>query len=234
MSAIVLDIETAADEELVGELLAAGPPEPFEAPANYKDPAKIAGYIADADAQWRASVRNRAALSPRTGRVICVGWAWVDASAQSGEVRAAALAGPVEAELIEQISVLIDGDPDTPPRLLVTFNGLSFDAPYIRLRAARLGLVVPGLLRPQPRYRLEPHLDLRMLLTDHDQRALGRLTDWCAFLRTPRRPDLSVDHGAGIQAMVDGGDWAGIERLCVADVEATADLYLACAPLLAL
>lgn len=41
----------------------------FAAPANYKDPAKIADYIANAQARWL----EQAALSPITGRVLCIG-----------------------------------------------------------------------------------------------------------------------------------------------------------------
>ena len=54
MSAIVLDIETAADEELVGELLAAGPPAPGRAaplPARSVLP-RLSGSGAEATSSW--------------------------------------------------------------------------------------------------------------------------------------------------------------------------------------
>ena len=56
------DIETAPLDD---DALRAMEPE-FSAPANYKDPDKIAAYIAEARAAWK----EKAALSPLTGRVI--------------------------------------------------------------------------------------------------------------------------------------------------------------------
>ena len=71
----IFDIETgpAPDTEL-----ALVKPQ-FKAPANYKDPAKIADAIAIAEADWK----EKAALSPVTGRVLCIGMA--DGILEGGE-----------------------------------------------------------------------------------------------------------------------------------------------------
>ena len=61
--AIILDIETVAIDG------AADLAEPVTAPANWKDPAKIAAYVAEKQAEQT----SRAALYPWTARVVAVG-----------------------------------------------------------------------------------------------------------------------------------------------------------------
>jgi len=65
MNHYVLDIETGP---LAREAIAHLKPA-FEAPSNYKDPVKIAEKLAEQEAAWY----ERAALSPLTGRVLCIG-----------------------------------------------------------------------------------------------------------------------------------------------------------------
>jgi hypothetical protein len=65
---LVLDIATAPLED-AGDYLT----DPIEAPANYKDEAKIAAYIANA----RQAKLDKAALDPDLCRISGVAWAWV-------------------------------------------------------------------------------------------------------------------------------------------------------------
>jgi len=73
---IIIDIETRPDPriwddpEVVEEIL-----EGIEAPANYKDPAKIEAYATDKLAKMKAN----AALDPKVGKVACVGLMPLDA-----------------------------------------------------------------------------------------------------------------------------------------------------------
>ncbi len=66
MSTYIFDIETGPRSR--AELAECVPT--FEAPANWKDPEKIAAYVAQKEAEWFQS----AALSALTGRVLAIGY----------------------------------------------------------------------------------------------------------------------------------------------------------------
>lgn len=64
-STIIFDVETGS---LAPELVKGLMPQ-FQAPANYRSPEAIASYIREQQAKWVAN----AALSPLSGRVLCIG-----------------------------------------------------------------------------------------------------------------------------------------------------------------
>ena len=122
MSYLFLDIETVP----------VGLPDwqSVKAPANYKDPEKIAEYQREnADAEWRSR-----SFSPMKGRVLCVGLAVDD-----GPVEVFAdwvgqedwrVMLEVERWLGHQGRGLLECSP-------VTWNGVHFDIPFMRKRAAK-------------------------------------------------------------------------------------------------
>lgn len=62
---IIIDLESAPAPD---DVLARVKPE-FKAPANYKDAEKIKAAVAEAETAWK----DRAALSPLTGRILAIG-----------------------------------------------------------------------------------------------------------------------------------------------------------------
>lgn len=218
---LVLDIETAPDPAAVERLLASPPK--FEPRANLRDPAKIEADLVAKRAKWLRDTTDGAGLSPLTGRVVCVG---TEGNDPDEPAHAATLASHGDEEgLLRSVALRLASTSQ-----IVTFNGWAFDAPYLRIRMLRHGVMIPGCLLPGPRYRVVPHLDLRMVLTDWDSRARGRLGDWCRLL-TGAEPD-DVEHpteprfvsGADVAALVADGStaaWDAIADHCESDVHAT-------------
>ena len=83
MQTIVFDLETGPLAE--SELSALLPPfDPAEVKTgNLKDPAKIAEKIAEAEANHRRDLIERAALDPLTGRVVAIGVMRYDAKGET-------------------------------------------------------------------------------------------------------------------------------------------------------
>jgi uncharacterized protein YprB with RNaseH-like and TPR domain len=147
MSALIVDIECIGIESATDYL------EPIEAPSNYKDPQKIADYIAEATAK----ALDRCGLDPDLCRIVALG---------AGEVE-----GPDtvilckteddEATALEALWKRVTNAAGVP-RTLVSFNGFGYDLPVLMRRSQYLGIAHPTL--NLDRYR-SPHLDLMQRLT---------------------------------------------------------------------
>lgn len=124
-SLVVFDIETGPRP--VAELEALMPE--FDAPANYKDPAKIAEAIEQKRAAWI----EKAALSALTGRVLAIG-CLID-----GEYHAK-IAGDdlAEVDVIRWFWSLVG-----TRTLLIGFNSNRFDLPFLFRRSWSLGILPP-------------------------------------------------------------------------------------------
>lgn len=130
------DIETAPLDD---DALRAMEPE-FEAPANYKNPEKIADYIAEARAKWK----EKAALSPLTGRVImfpCL---------RSGDDPVVDIIGGDGQDWSEQAERVLLGtawsrieQAAADGALLCGWNTHRFDVPFLLRRSWALGVPVP-------------------------------------------------------------------------------------------
>jgi DNA polymerase elongation subunit (family B) len=154
-----IDVETIPDELAVSAMEAPDPP------ANYKDPVKIREW----QTEKLASRQARAALDPYTGKLA---------------IFAVAISEQPD-HIVVHTSRMIDPQSDAPTVVsaletltclyqynvkLVTFNGSRFDLPFIRTRAALMGLALtmpPYILH---KYRVaEPqsnHVDLLAMLED--------------------------------------------------------------------
>lgn len=157
---IYLDIATAPLENAADFL----DPDEVRAPANYKDPEKIAAYQAEKIAERM----SRCALDLDLARIIGVGWA-VEHETQIHTK----LAYDMDEER-GLLSVLANEISDfDPPNVLVSYNGLSFDWPMLMRRAKYLGLGFPYINTDRYRSR---HVDLLHLLSGGDptrRRPLG-------------------------------------------------------------
>lgn len=135
MALVILDIATTAWTD-AGQFL-----EEPTAPANYKDPAKIADYISHA----KVSALLTAGLDLDLCRVTALGFHDEDGAT----VRLA----KTEADEAGLLAALADIGDD----ILVTFNGFRFDLPVLMRRCLYLGLPVPTW--SLDKYR-SPHIDL--------------------------------------------------------------------------
>ena len=194
---VVVDIETLAVSGI--EI------EPVSAPANYKDPEKIAAYIADGE---RAQ-RERAALYPWSCRGVAFGWC--HEGTEAVEVRLAN-GDASEASSLREFWYQVKGQD------LVTFNGLAFDLPVLMARSTLLGVPCPAL--NVDRYR-SPHPDLLKLLTFNGA-IPARSLRWFAT-----RFGLNTDDafsGAHVAQLVEDANWDAITSHVVSDVTLTRQL----------
>lgn len=130
MNALIFDIETGPEIEKV---LAEMEPE-FTAPANFKDPKKIAEKIEAQRAAWR----EKAALCATTGRVLAIG---IMLNEEIDLLVVDPEEGFTEADLLDRFWQL--AAPEGNWRHLVGFNSNRFDIPFLIRRSYKLGVTLP-------------------------------------------------------------------------------------------
>ena len=214
MNATILDLETHGQ---ASALAAPYPKDDRTPPANYKNAEAIAGWYERDEKDWRTQRAKECALSPRLGRIVAVG---VEEASVNARIVRVELGEPNEGELIRY--ALEHAHDAIRKGLLVTFNGLTFDLPFLHVRAAILGVAIPYqpgvVLR---RYVTQPHADLRAVLTNWDHKTTGTLHEWAHAFGIPVTDETS---GADIGAMVEQGDVDGIRAHCASDLQLTAML----------
>ena len=206
MSYLAFDIETIPNTAMIPRL-----PEPEVKAGNLKDPAKIAEKIEEAK---KAQI-EKMALSPLYGRICC--WCIHDGETSTGVcIKNEA----EETELIENAFQILSG------QTVITYNGASFDLPFLYRRAVILGIDprefnMPTLAEMLKRYDNDKHIDLMQV--------------WCGFGQFEKLDTLSAlildDH----KVEIDFHDFPeliktseGRDRLiayCEHDVELTYRLY---------
>ena len=105
----------------------------------------------------------------------------------------------------------------------ITFNGRSFDCPFIMLRSALLGVKATRNLMPY-RYAANEHCDLMEQFTFYSAIRKYNLDFYCkAFnIRSPKSGGIT---GLDLGALHAEGRYKEIAEYCVGDVKATAELY---------
>lgn len=199
--AIILDIETVAIDG------AADLAEPVQAPANYKDAAKIAAYVAERQAEQV----TKAALYPWTARVVAVGV--IDADQVEHVLTAAD--DDEERELLRQVWQLALDHREGLLASIIGYNHLAFDLPVLLARSTILGVKAPAI--SLDKYRT-PCVDLMARLTWNGA-IQARSLKWFA-----RRFGIPVDDtisGSDIAALHAAGDWTGIRSHVLSDIRLT-------------
>lgn len=230
--ALIIDLETHAGPDAVADaalaLAAVYSEDSRPVPASYSgkkaedwrenDRRKFAAERrAEADAILKAS-----AFNARTGRIVAIG-TYNDLAPADERVNVYVAGGDTsEADIIR--SALLDIYANAP---IVTFNGLSFDLPYLHLRAALLGLKIPyspaALMK---RYTTTHHVDLFAVLSNWGRAEKGdTLHGWCKAFGIEVTDQTT---GADVAAMVERGDYEGIAAHCESDIRITAALYTRC------
>lgn len=161
----------------------------------------------------KKDIIGRFSLDPTTGNVVCIGLLDTESRQET------ALRAKDEKALLASFWKFLG---DNPPALFVTFNGKSFDFPFINIRSAILG-VRPSLPLPLGRHTTHPHLDLREVLAGNERHRRGNLDYFCAVFGIPS-PKQHMD-GAGVGEAYRQGRLDDIARYCLDDCRATAALY---------
>lgn len=175
---IVLDIETGP---LAPEYLDMIAPE-FAAPANYRDPDKIAASIAEQKAKWV----ERAALSPMTGKVLCIGVRDIDGSFRVVD------GGGDEKSLLEEWTKIVDGYKN---ETFLGWNIWGFDLNFLQKRAIKHG-VKPCIRWGFDFYRQDKFIDLMNLWSGRDRDIPSSLDAVSKFLGLPGKNGSAKDFHA--------------------------------------
>lgn len=161
MRRLFFDIETQANPEACALM-----PEPIiEAPANYKDPEKIAQYITEKTEAIRIAALEKAALDPDYGKVISIGMSWNLDSLYNPVVHMVGAPNLLTNGIwTEETIIRFFWDTlRTCDGYCVGYNILGFDLPYLLRRSMALGIKVP-LMPNLAKFRTEPVTDLMMIL----------------------------------------------------------------------
>jgi len=180
------------------------------APANYKDPDKIAGYVADAKAKAAAE----AALDPDLGRISAIGY-YVPGEAI--QVMRCPTEDAERSALLYLAGTFLDNT-SVSYRHLVGYNSLKFDWPFLIRRAAYLDVPLELNL---DRYKT-PHVDLTERLT---HRGALRMRSLGFYVRRLGWTDLAKPLSGAEEALAPSlGRWEELDVSIRHDVEATARL----------
>lgn len=161
----------------------------------------------------RREAIDRFGLDPTTGRIVCIGLLDLETS------RSEAYSGTDERGLLASFWQFLDR---RRPEVFITFNGKSFDFPFINIRSAILG-VAPTLPLPTRRYSTQPHFDVREVLAGNERHRRGTLDYFCAIFGIPS-PKAALD-GTQIGDAFRAGRHEEIGAYCLEDCRATAALY---------
>lgn len=218
MSVLVIDIETIPQAASLAAEYPSGERNP---PSNYSKPETVAAWRERDRASWAEQRVKEASLSPRLGRVCCVGWA-IDGEPVLTSV---AKTEAEEPALLRGVWGLLADRPR-----IVGFNS-SFDLRFIVVRSMVHRIVPPASVGDVSswfaRYRTHPHCDTRALLTGWDNSVSGRLHEWAAAFGITTEDATS---GADTYGYAQDGNWSAIERHCASDVALTRALYHRIAP----
>lgn len=173
------------------------------APGNYKDPAKIAEYVAEKQAERL----EMAAVDIDLARITAMGFA-IGPSVIDVRV--------VRDEADEQLVIADFAELLKPLPTIITFGGHNFDLPLVMRRARYLGVSFPAL--NLDRYR-SPHVDLCELLSDRNPQRRRSLQFYAKRLAWT---DLTKILSGAEEAQVPvSGRWDDLEASIRHDVMAT-------------
>ena len=105
----------------------------------------------------------------------------------------------------------------------ITYNGRTFDIPFLTLRSLILG-ITPSKTLDSPRYRLRPHCDLMEVLSFFGATRPFSLSFWCRTMGVEDPKGDGID-GSVIGELYGKGNHLDIARYCLRDVRATAELF---------
>jgi DNA polymerase elongation subunit (family B) len=180
-------------------------------------PARAREILLDVETdEDRQKVLDCLGLDPCTGRIICIGVHWIELD------RSRAYSQPDERELLANFWNDIG---QIRPQRYVTFNGKSFDFPYINIRSAIHGVPIPrDTVLDTRRFSTDRHFDVREVVTNYERYRKGTLEFFCEIFGVPS-PKNGIN-GKNVGEYFKAGRLEEIARYCLADCKATAELYM--------
>ncbi len=178
----------------------------------------------------RIEAIQKLALTPLTGHIIAIGMlnpdshhgkVWFAPEAQesfSSDDGTIEFVSASEKDMLEQFWQAV-----AHFEQFITFNGRSFDCPYIMLRSAVLGVQPTRNLIPY-RYSHVEHCDLLEQLTFYNCMRKFNLDFYCKSfgIKSPKSEGIT---GLDLGPLYEAGRFREIAEYCIGDVKATAELF---------
>jgi DNA polymerase elongation subunit (family B) len=202
MRSRILDLETLGLAEAKDWV------EPISAPSNYKDEAKKAAYIAEAEAE-RA---ERFSLDADTCRIVALGFYDIGADPT-------VYLCSNEFEEREKLKMFWESYAKQETRL-ITFNGFRFDLPVLVMRSLYLSVPHP-VITFAPAWKAWPHVDLWEKLSlngARDRKDVKGLRFYAKRFGLPIFDDIS---GKDVAAAIAAGEWEKVHNHCLFDLDLT-------------
>lgn len=206
---LTIDIETVPTE---AALAAPYPEAERQPPANYKSDEAIAKWREADRIKWADERAKECSLSPRLGRIICIG---------TSDGLIPCYAPEQEREALEAVwQTLRDIRHEY---YVATWNG-SWDLQFIILRSLALGVNIPATEGKFGRWfkKYDPtlHFDVKAVLTQWAPPKAGEgLAEWAAFFGVEGK--TAGWSGARVWPAYQAGEYDAIGAYCMADVAAT-------------
>lgn len=191
-----------------------------------------------ARAQKRADLEHLLSLYPLTAQIVCI--AMLNAESLRGQVLFTAEdyqdeadeAGPVEFVPFPDETEMLSAFWDVAKHYdqVVTFNGRSFDIPFLYLRSAILGVAITRKDWLGYRFTAEPHCDLAEQLTFYgvsgrDGAARKFNLDFYCKAFGIESPKMQGVTGMDVPALIAAGKHREVAEYCLRDVQATVQLF---------
>jgi len=180
-------------------------------------PARAREILLDVETdEERTKVLDCLGLDPCTGRIICIGVYWIELD------KSRAYCHADERELLANFW---NDMGQIRPQKYVTFNGKSFDFPYINIRSAINGVPVPrDIVLDTRRFSTELHFDVREVVTNYERYRKGTLEFFCEIFGVPS-PKNGIN-GKNVGEYFKAGKLDEIAKYCLGDCKATGELYM--------
>lgn len=218
MSYLIVDLETLAAECAV-EFVEKPDLDAIQAPANYKDPVKIAEAVAAKRAEALEGYQQslgRAALDWNLSRIVALGF---HVNGHPEAECALLRTEQEEADALKMFWRLAQG------RKLVGFCARTFDVPTLIQRSRILGVPCPRV--SLAKYGRGDVLDVRDELTFDDARYEAIMPrSLKAFASRFGIPHMDPATGKDVAQMVAADDWEGVRAHCLSDVDMTRELAI--------
>jgi len=201
----------------------------------FRDAEKIADP--EQRAHRRCELERMLSLSPLTAQVVCI--AMLNADTGRGQVLFLAEdheEKPTETPAVEFITCMDEVEIlaafwDVAKRYdtVVTFNGRTFDVPFLYLRSALLNVPISRKDWLGYRFQIEPHCDLADQFTFYNGGRDGatrrfNLDFYCKAFKL-ESPKIQGITGMDVNSLVQQKRFRDIAEYCLRDVQATVSLF---------
>jgi predicted PolB exonuclease-like 3'-5' exonuclease len=232
---VVFNIETCRNNALPAELmpqLKEVDKSLIQAPKNYKKPEAIADYVErEFYNQLQVSKEkftkevSEMGLHPLTGRVCCISYFVTNSNLVTQYPKIVSYYGADETDIIGKFIQDMMNIMNTNMKVvrIITYNGKSFDLPYLMIRTLVNELHFPFVHDEYfRRYSRSHHFDIYEFLTSSLSSRRGRLKDFALLFRCKNQV---VGDGSEVQGLIDANNYERIVEHCESNVSATAELY---------